>query len=883
MKRSFVLLAWLAAVVSLAATGVPLSERYQQAYEAWDRGDYVAALDGFKQIVTAPDGGAYVERIAILTGELYRVQELTPDGRQPRLGPTGRYASYETGTPAITRLMDIADAPKLVAELPGSGLAFSPAGDKVAYSRLKPVPELTKARADLDQLQAQVSPDRQKVAEAQRIVARLAAKHAEIVLRDIATGREQVLADGGLLKGALLFSSDGREVWFVGTAEQDARGNALMATAEGSQPRTVVAGAPFLTSPVAVPGGRYLLYTVSAASPFSAAAPAGPAGGGRGQAPGGGRGGQSGTRQFALVSLADGTATTFTGSSPDVSRDGSVLAFVSQTGAESSVQVVKLGAKPSEPVVVKKSADRIASVSVSPDGSRVAYDMPYTRNTEIFSIKTDLTDEVRVSREIQPDRAPRFLTNTTLIAIKGEARHSRSYLYDLSSRHALRLFHNNTVRTIAPEYEWLPSRDGQRLLIVAERDGDTISPERGVYLLDVSKTISREDLVRRLDACLAAERDLRQRGAAMFQPIAAQVKALVDRVSITRIYEYESALFDFDSKAITQPGNQRAGEYIFETLKSFGYEPEYQWFTARGRIAQQEIRTANVLATLKGTTHPDLVYVLSSHYDSNERGPGADDNSSATAVLLETARVMAKAPMPATIVFAAFTGEEAGLLGSREFVRQAVEKKMKLAGALNNDMIGWTNDHRLDNTIRYSNPGIRDLQHAASFLFSRMITYDARYFKATDAAAYYEAYGDIVGGIGSYPVLGNPHYHQPTDLLETVNHQLLVEATKANVASIAGLASSPSRLTGVKAERTKADGITVSWTPAPEKGIVKYLVAFGPAGKPMAQTLVVTTPRAQLPAPVKSGEIVHVAVKAVNAGGLAGWDWARTTVAARAR
>ena len=120
--------------------------------------------------------------------------------------------------------------------------------------------------------------------------------------------------------------------------------------------------------------------------------------------------------------------------------------------------------------------------------------------------------------------------------------------------------------------------------------------------------------------------------------------------------------------------------------------------------------------------------------------------------------------MPATIVFASFTGEEAGLLGSREFVRRAVERKTQIVGASNNDMIGWANDQRLDNTIRYSNPGIRDVQHGAAMLFTKLITYDALYFKSTDAAAYYDAYGDIVGGIGSHPVLSNPHYHQAARL-----------------------------------------------------------------------------------------------------------------------
>jgi hypothetical protein len=115
-------------------------------------------------------------------------------------------------------------------------------------------------------------------------------------------------------------------------------------------------------------------------------------------------------------------------------------------------------------------------------------------------------------------------------------------------------------------------------------------------------------------------------------------------------------------------------------------------------------------------------------------------------------------------------------------------------------MIGFANDQRLDNTIRYSNDGIRDIQHAAAFLFTDLITYDAKYYKSTDAAAYYDAYGDIVGGIGSYPILGNPHYHQTHDVLETINHQLVAEVAKTTVATLMKLASTPSRpkLAGVE-------------------------------------------------------------------------------------
>ena len=355
------------------------------------------------------------------------------------------------------------------------------------------------------------------------------------------------------------------------------------------------------------------------------------------------------------------------------------------------------------------------------------------------------------------------------------------------------------MRTIAPEYSWSVAPGGHHVLIVSERDGDTISPERGVYLVDLEQRVGAEELMARLVTELAGERALRREGQAMFAPVADDVAAVTEQVSMTWLYEYQKRLFDFDSKNISQPGNAPAREYIGEVLASFGYEPEFQWFDARGRGGSDPIRTANVLATLEGTTNPELVYVLSSHFDSNARGPGADDNSTGVAVLLEAARVLADHPMPATIVFAAFTGEESGLLGSREYVRQAVESELQLVGALNNDMIGWSGDHRLDNTIRYSNAGIRDVQHAAAFLFSDLITYDAHYYKSTDAAAYYDAYGDIVGGIGSYHVLGNPYYHQPTDLLETINHELVAETTRTTVASLMLLASSPSRLNGVEA------------------------------------------------------------------------------------
>ncbi|HUF22886.1 MAG TPA: M20/M25/M40 family metallo-hydrolase, partial [Vicinamibacterales bacterium] len=278
-------------------------------------------------------------------------------------------------------------------------------------------------------------------------------------------------------------------------------------------------------------------------------------------------------------------------------------------------------------------------------------------------------------------------------------------------------------------------------------------------------------------------------------------------------------------------------------------------------------------ATLEGTVHPEVIYIVSSHYDSVAVGPGADDDSSGTAALLEAARIMAKHPQPATIVFASFTGEEAGLLGSREFVRQVTEAGWNVVGALNNDMIGWANDHRLDNTIRYSNPGIRDIQHAVALTFTDLITYDALYYRSTDAAAFYEAWGDIVGGIGSYPVLGNPHYHQPHDWLDTINHQLVTEVAKTTAATLVMLANTPSRLRGVTAT-VSGTGAAVAWQASPERDVRQYVVTWQPKGG-AAQRLVVTSPSATI-ANAPAG--TEVRVVAVNARGLEGWDVARAIV-----
>ena len=113
------------------------------------------------------------------------------------------------------------------------------------------------------------------------------------------------------------------------------------------------------------------------------------------------------------------------------------------------------------------------------------------------------------------------------------------------------------------------------------------------------------------------------------------------------------------------------------------------------RVAEPTNLT-NVYAVLKGTTDPDRIYVVSGHYDSmcssptdaKCDAPGANDDASGTAAVIELARVMSKRKFDATIIFMTVPGEEQGLLGATYFARTGVETKMNIEAMFTNDIIG---------------------------------------------------------------------------------------------------------------------------------------------------------------------------------------------------
>jgi len=85
------------------------------------------------------------------------------------------------------------------------------------------------------------------------------------------------------------------------------------------------------------------------------------------------------------------------------------------------------------------------------------------------------------------------------------------------------------------------------------------------------------------------------------------------------------------------------------------------------------------------------------------------------------------------------------------------------------------------------------------------------------------------------------------------------------------MASSPSRLTRLKIDSRAGSAASLSWAPSPEKGVASYIVSYGTAAHPHSHRLVVTQPNVTIPQLTPDTE---VSVKAVNARGLEGWDWA---------
>lgn len=218
---------------------------------------------------------------------------------------------------------------------------------------------------------------------------------------------------------------------------------------------------------------------------------------------------------------------------------------------------------------------------------------------------------------------------------------------------------------------------------------------------------------------------------------------------------------------------------------------------------------ANIVFSLEGEVDPERTVVLCAHYDSRNSGdpgaaPGADDNASGTAAVIEAARALRGVSLERTVAFALFDGEEIGLLGSRRYVELLPAADPGIEGVINLDMIGrdYGGGRRLELAGRTASVDTGlvslvmetavalDLDIEPAFLVSRSPTSDHKPFWDLDGVP------AILLIEGEY--WNNPHYHAASDIAAYCDFDFITEIARAAAASAARLAGliSPDPLPG---------------------------------------------------------------------------------------
>lgn len=213
----------------------------------------------------------------------------------------------------------------------------------------------------------------------------------------------------------------------------------------------------------------------------------------------------------------------------------------------------------------------------------------------------------------------------------------------------------------------------------------------------------------------------------------AAIAQLVKEVSADSLKAYVSKLVSFGTRSTLsstinkQKGIGAAREWVVQKFNEFGKNSNGR-LTAYvdtitlmpdGKRIDAVTSLGNAMATLKGTDpSDDRIYLISGHLDSRvsdvmnrtANAPGANDDASGVAAVLECARIMSKSSFPATIIFVAVSGEEQGLLGANYLADKMKKNNWNLDAMLNNDIVGSNNSNEtniIDNTrVRVFSEGL---------------------------------------------------------------------------------------------------------------------------------------------------------------------------------
>ncbi|OGU55963.1 MAG: hypothetical protein A2V66_12595 [Ignavibacteria bacterium RBG_13_36_8] len=234
------------------------------------------------------------------------------------------------------------------------------------------------------------------------------------------------------------------------------------------------------------------------------------------------------------------------------------------------------------------------------------------------------------------------------------------------------------------------------------------------------------------------------------------------------------------------PGNDIAANYIQQKFQQFGYTVENQNFYTTGR---------NILARKEGTSNSNSKYIICAHYDDmpyEPVAPGADDNASGVACVLEAARILSQYTFEYDVMFALWDEEEQGLVGSRYYAGIARNSNEEINGVINLDMISW--ERNGDNLVKVQ----ENADRSADFIGGMLIDVIQRYhlqieadtvhiISGSDHRSFTEQNYPAILMIEDYTSDWNANYHTPQDILSEMDLTYFHECSKAAIGTLARL------------------------------------------------------------------------------------------------
>ena len=282
--------------------------------------------------------------------------------------------------------------------------------------------------------------------------------------------------------------------------------------------------------------------------------------------------------------------------------------------------------------------------------------------------------------------------------------------------------------------------------------------------------------------------ETRSRGAdrAVARAVDPAVQALVDRISRPTLEANLAQLVGLPTRLSTSTHYRRACDFVEQQLQSLGYT------TSRQTISVNGAASANVIARRAGTgPAPRGAVLVTAHLDSvNHEGtagspaPGADDDGSGSAGVLEIARVLKEQVSVHDFVFILFGGEEQGLLGSRHFVRSmSAAQRSKLRAVVTMDMIGTLNSPAPTVLLE----GRTLAQDMLDRLAAAASTYTSLTVETSVNAANSDHVSFLDKGIPAVLTIegadsSNHEIHTARDTLDRINFDLALEILRMNTA-----------------------------------------------------------------------------------------------------